>query len=385
MSAAQDKKIWQHLCCKAFVIGSDAASQDKRPTKWRHIDPLSGSILFCDWCEPGFYMNRVCTEWSATECLRCPWGQYMDHFNREYECRRCSNCRHENERVKRECSATNNRICRCDDGYYRLFEFCLLHKKCPIGSGVSKKGTPERDTKCSRCKSGTFSSTVSATEPCRSHTNCSLSGECVVRMGNHKMDNLCGTCVTNATDANVNATGINSNATENNATIIEGNSTAKNNISFGVTQPKFSNPALFSLVLIAIPVGILLYLVVAMINGDLPMPWRVRASDRDEASGLILALDHEHISHICEDVGKRWKQLARDELGFSDGECEGFENDHGYYGQREIVYKMLVAFIQRRDQSHPQAPTVGDLCDALGNVGRGQVAQKLMDFARNGP
>ncbi|XP_066296088.1 tumor necrosis factor receptor superfamily member 11B-like [Branchiostoma lanceolatum] len=172
------------LLPKALVIGTKAASQDKRPEKWRHIDPLSGNVLYCDWCEPGFYMNRVCTEKTPTECLPCPWDGYTEHFNREYECRRCSDCRRENEHVKIECSATNNRICQCDDGYYRLFEFCLLHKKCPIGHGVTKKGTPEKDTKCSRCKTGTFSSTMSATEPCRSHTNCSVWGECVVRRGN---------------------------------------------------------------------------------------------------------------------------------------------------------------------------------------------------------
>ncbi|XP_078616451.1 tumor necrosis factor receptor superfamily member 16-like isoform X2 [Branchiostoma floridae x Branchiostoma japonicum] len=435
------------LFVPAFVIGAESTSQDKRPEKWRHIDPLSGTILFCDWCEPGFYMNRVCTERTATECLPCPWDVYTEHYNREYECRRCSDCRRVHEHVKIECSATNNRICQCDDGYYRLFEFCLLHKKCPIGHGVTKQGTPEKDTKCSRCKTGTFSSTMSATEPCKSHTNCSVWDECVVRRGNRRMDNLCGTCVTNGTVAD--ARGTNTPETVDNATIATGNVTTKNNVSVGVIQPKFSNPGLFALiVLIAVPIGLIVYFVFAITKKDTPLPCRVRTSSsscntaaesegttlmsrcqplthcpdqqppndtntentqlllrgaagmryraggtdsvdgretsqsrspHEDLLGMSLTLDH--VGHISGEVGDLWRQLAREQLGFSDGNCDGFNHDYQLNGQREIVYQMLRAYV-RREESQP--PTVGDLSDALENVGLRHVAEKLLTFARNG-
>ncbi|XP_066296038.1 receptor-interacting serine/threonine-protein kinase 1-like [Branchiostoma lanceolatum] len=100
-----------------------------------------------------------------------------------------------------------------------------------------------------------------------------------------------------------------------------------------------------------------------------------------EEEVLSERLTEVHAWHISGDIGDLWRQLAREQLGFTNGNCDGFNYDYQLHGQREIVYQMLRGYI-RQDESHP--PTVGDLCDALENVGLRQVAEKLLAFARNG-
>ncbi|XP_078696621.1 uncharacterized protein LOC144924862 [Branchiostoma floridae x Branchiostoma belcheri] len=202
-------KMWLHactlVCVTIFLLVCEASASDP-PPKWQYDDPISGRTVYCDWCRPGEYMYRPCTEQSSTECLPCPWEHYTEYYNQEPECllchQECNLQEHEHEHEALPCTAVQNRQCECDDGYYLLFEFCLPHKECEIGEGVKEKGTPWKNTRCMRCRSGTFSDEVSSTAECKPHTDCTIEGECVVHEGSRRRDNTCGTCAVNGTVTN---------------------------------------------------------------------------------------------------------------------------------------------------------------------------------------
>ncbi|XP_066296089.1 tumor necrosis factor receptor superfamily member 10B-like [Branchiostoma lanceolatum] len=201
--------MWLHagtlVCVFTVSLLVRGVLADDPPPKWRYDDPISGETLYCDWCKPGEYMNRPCTEHSPTECIPCPWEHYTEYYNQELECLLCQQCNlkdHEHEHEALPCTAEQNRQCECDDGYYMLLEFCRPHSECPIGHGVKEKGTPWKNTRCMRCRTGTFSDEDSSTAECTSHTNCTARGECVVQQGNRKRDNLCGACAVNGTVTN---------------------------------------------------------------------------------------------------------------------------------------------------------------------------------------
>uniref|UniRef100_A0A673FMB9 Uncharacterized protein n=1 Tax=Sinocyclocheilus rhinocerous TaxID=307959 RepID=A0A673FMB9_9TELE len=73
-----------------------------------------------------------------------------------------------NQYIKKECSATNNRVCQCKEGYFWQADFCIKH------SNVFNVfiGTLHSDTKYERCARGTFSAVTSSTSPCVKHTEC---------------------------------------------------------------------------------------------------------------------------------------------------------------------------------------------------------------------
>ncbi|CAH1240349.1 TNFRSF11B [Branchiostoma lanceolatum] len=159
-----------------------------------------GKTLLCDPCPPGERMRSPCTEQSQTECVPCGDNEYTEHPNNLLECRRCQACTRHHEHESENCTATTNRECECDPGYYLYGDVCKAHTKCPVKYGAKEQGTPTSDTKCQRCESGTFSDVLSSTEGCKDHTDCEVMGLCVIEKGNRRKDNVCGNCTTNGTD-----------------------------------------------------------------------------------------------------------------------------------------------------------------------------------------
>ncbi|XP_078616448.1 uncharacterized protein LOC144884830 isoform X2 [Branchiostoma floridae x Branchiostoma japonicum] len=457
--------MWLHACTlvcvtiSLLVYGHGVLASDP-PPKWRHDDPISGKILYCDWCKPGEYMNRPCTEQTPTECLPCPWDHYTEYHNQEIECLLCQQCNlqdHEHEHEARPCTAVQNRQCECDDGYYLRLEFCFPHTKCQTGEGVREKGTPWKNTRCMRCRPGTFSDEESSTAECRAHTNCTARGECVVRHGNRKRDNLCGTCAVNGTVTNSSVSeATNAPPTE------EGNTTGYEDSNKSDDTTKHPHPGgstwgpywlPYLLLGLVIFIAAIIVTAVVMLWRDDPtvhqhrpsLPPRLslteifvkrasqtsmvgtpvgvsehqqpllegdsnqtRRSSQEKAARYSghttaarrfqrgvsigegertrpsLTSDEEvyhmkvalsHADHIAEDIGAEWRALGR-KLGFTDGQCDGFQNDYQLQGLKEITYQMLRKWVEIRRED----ATLGTLGNALVEVRKEDVRSKLFTF-----
>ncbi|CAH1240352.1 TNFRSF11B [Branchiostoma lanceolatum] len=449
--------MWQNACTLACVFTISLLVRgvlaDDPPPKWRYDDPISGETLYCDWCKPGEYMNRPCTEHSPTECIPCPWEHYTEYYNQELECLLCQQCNlkdHEHEHEALPCTAEQNRQCECDDGYYMLLEFCRPHSECPIGHGVKEKGTPWKNTRCMRCRSGTFSDEDSSTAECTSHTNCTARGECVVQQGNRKRDNLCGACAVNGTATNATQA----------PPMEDGNTTGyeDSNKSDGTTKaphpggstwgPYWLPYLLLGLVMfIVVIIGIVLAALWGhdpsrrpsrqlptrhslteifvkrasqssivggagtsepLLEGDTTQTrrssqekaaWRashttaakrfqrglsVEEEERtpsltsdEELSHVKVALSHAE--HIAEDIGAEWRALGR-KLGFTDGQCDCFQNDFHLQGLKEITYQILRKWVDLKGED----ATLGTLGNALVQVEKEDVRSKLFIFEHGG-
>ncbi|KAG8441672.1 hypothetical protein GDO86_010741 [Hymenochirus boettgeri] len=188
-----------HYFCDAVSLALEdrgqlmsISSATESPTpKYSHYDPITDQYLQCDQCPPGTYIKLDCTMEKNTECAPCPILHYSDQWNCNRECQFCSAVCKELQYVKQECNSTHNRLCECNEGHFLDLEFCLPHKKCPPGFGVEQSGTPESDTVCIQCPDGTFSSEMSSSEGCRSHTNCTKFGLKMAYKGNLEYDTLC--------------------------------------------------------------------------------------------------------------------------------------------------------------------------------------------------
>ncbi|XP_035698675.1 caspase-8-like [Branchiostoma floridae] len=173
-----------------FVSGAYTLNPPKK------LSTTTGEYVHCDWCRPGEYMSRPCTVQSPTVCLPCPREHYAEQYNHLSECHPCHQCNvtdHEHENLS--CTAVQNRQCECDDGYFKSANspVCLQHTKCPRGTGVTDKGTHRTNTRCMRCRPGTFSGEISSTAECRAHTDCAARGKHVFIRGNRRWDNVCAT------------------------------------------------------------------------------------------------------------------------------------------------------------------------------------------------
>ncbi|XP_068450835.1 tumor necrosis factor receptor superfamily member 1B [Clinocottus analis] len=158
---------------------------------------LDGSNLCCKKCPPGQRLTQECSESTETVCGQCSSGQYMDNWNYAPNCFSCNRCKPtKGLQDAQSCSSTARSTCMCQPGMYCIMGFddpfcteCRKYKQCRLGSGVSVPGTGKTDVKCEQCASGTFSDTVSSTDPCLPHTNCHK--RVVVRIGNATSDTIC--------------------------------------------------------------------------------------------------------------------------------------------------------------------------------------------------
>ncbi|XP_043566257.1 tumor necrosis factor receptor superfamily member 6B-like [Chiloscyllium plagiosum] len=168
---------------------------NSKPTYQRR-DPYTGQMVTCEQCPPGTYVKTQCTSDHPTICESCPDLHYTQYWNYLQKCRYCNVFCGHHQYEKHQCNSTHNRVCECKAGYYLEFEFCLKHSCCPYGAGVIKKGTPYSDTNCEQCTDSHFSASVSSSESCLEHTNCTERGLAVNVAGNRYHDTLCTPCKT---------------------------------------------------------------------------------------------------------------------------------------------------------------------------------------------
>uniref|UniRef100_A0A3Q1G9K8 Tumor necrosis factor receptor superfamily member 6B-like n=1 Tax=Acanthochromis polyacanthus TaxID=80966 RepID=A0A3Q1G9K8_9TELE len=138
-------------------------------------------------------MSAHCTASTPTQCAPCRQDYFTALWNYLPRCLYCNNFCNGNQEVETECSATTNRVCRCQKGFYGLDDFCIPHTECGPGHGVLTKGTWQTDTVCTRCSDGYFSNSLSALDSCIKHQECA-NEKIELLSGSADQDTLCGTC-----------------------------------------------------------------------------------------------------------------------------------------------------------------------------------------------
>ncbi|XP_044311341.1 tumor necrosis factor receptor superfamily member 6B [Varanus komodoensis] len=156
-----------------------------RHTQERHV---------CRQCPPGTYVAQHCSRERQTACKPCPGQHYTQYWNYLERCLYCSVFCNRMEEEASACNGTHNRVCQCKAGFHAEQDFCIKHSPCPLGAGVVQLGNPHGDTKCVLCAPGTFSSSVSSTDSCQPHRNCSEQGLEVNVHGTRFHDTLCTAC-----------------------------------------------------------------------------------------------------------------------------------------------------------------------------------------------
>lgn len=170
-----------------------AFQQHDVPPKYQYRDPVTSDLLLCDQCPPGTAVKHHCTADTPTECQACPEKHFAENWHWEDTCQYCTSVCKEQQLVKQHCNSTHDQVCECARGFHLVVEFCIAHRTCPPGHGVTALGTPVSDTVCERCPAGHFSSVSSSTEPCQPHKNCSNLGLKTLRWGTSTSDSLCDT------------------------------------------------------------------------------------------------------------------------------------------------------------------------------------------------
>ncbi|KAI8517466.1 TNFR/NGFR cysteine-rich region [Branchiostoma belcheri] len=157
--------------------------------------------LCCIKCLPGFYKDKDCDAESPTKCLQCPGGTYTEFLNYIEECLVCEHCSEDHGiEEKRPCLPTQNRKCRCMDGFFlepslilgQNADMCHRHQECQPGEGVVERGTRTSDTVCTPCAVGTFSDQGSRTQKCEDWTDCESLGLKLIIPGTTDRDTVCG-------------------------------------------------------------------------------------------------------------------------------------------------------------------------------------------------
>ncbi|KAM8840418.1 tumor necrosis factor receptor superfamily member 6B [Spinachia spinachia] len=159
---------------------------------YRDTDPVTGALLVCDRCPPGFYLRSTCTVTSKSVCAQCPPGSFTELWNYIGKCLRCGVCDH-NQVVKTPCAAHSDCQCECKHGHYRkgAYDMCRRHSECASGHEVLSPGTADEDTVCQSCPNGTYSDTVSALHNCTRHRGCDVPGTQMVLKGSSWHDSVC--------------------------------------------------------------------------------------------------------------------------------------------------------------------------------------------------
>lgn len=126
------------------------SSPEPAPT-YERKDPFTRRTLTCEMCPPGTRVAAHCTASQPTKCVPCGGEQYTELWNYLPRCLYCNTICYENQNqeVEMACSATQNRVCRCKEGFYSTDDYCYTHSECGPGQGVKTKGTVW--TLCSTC------------------------------------------------------------------------------------------------------------------------------------------------------------------------------------------------------------------------------------------
>ncbi|NWX98906.1 TNR11 factor, partial [Nothoprocta ornata] len=148
----------------------------------------------CGKCEPGKYMSAKCTGTSDSVCQPCGPNEYMDVWNEEDKCLLHKIC--DQGKALQEVhpgNSTFQRQCACTAGYHWSddCDCCQRNTVCAPGFGVKHPVQQDKDTLCAPCPTGYFSKVASATEGCKSWTNCTALGMAETVPGSDKSDAVC--------------------------------------------------------------------------------------------------------------------------------------------------------------------------------------------------
>ncbi|GJQ86380.1 imd [Trypoxylus dichotomus] len=101
-----------------------------------------------------------------------------------------------------------------------------------------------------------------------------------------------------------------------------------------------------------------------------------RHFEKTEAINRILKstlqVSTDHIMYVSSHVGEGWKDVGR-LLDYSDGQIYQFEETHIIRGVKEVVYQMLLDWIQ----NEPEKATVSRLTNALWDSKQEEVVQRF--------
>ncbi|XP_047646983.1 tumor necrosis factor receptor superfamily member 4 [Phacochoerus africanus] len=126
----------------------------------------------CKECQPGYGMERRCTDTQETECSRCKPGFYNEAVNYE-PCKPCTQCNQRSgSEVKQRCTNTTDTVCGCRPG-----------TQPQDGFGY------KRGVDCVRCPPGHFS--PGDDQACQPWTNCTLVGKRTLQAASNSSDAIC--------------------------------------------------------------------------------------------------------------------------------------------------------------------------------------------------
>ncbi|KAH0617980.1 hypothetical protein JD844_016818 [Phrynosoma platyrhinos] len=148
----------------------------------------------CTKCEPGKYMSAKCTVTAESVCKPCGPNEYIDIWNEEEKCLLHKICDHGKALIEvNPGNSTSQRQCACTAGYHwnEDCDCCRRNKRCPLGSGVKHPIQQNKDTLCIPCPAGYFSNVSSATDACKTWTNCTALGTEEKIPGNSRSDAVC--------------------------------------------------------------------------------------------------------------------------------------------------------------------------------------------------
>ncbi|XP_023555234.1 tumor necrosis factor receptor superfamily member 1B isoform X2 [Octodon degus] len=149
--------------------------------------------LCCSKCPPGQHLKALCTKTSDTLCAPCEDSTYTQIWNWVLTCFSCGAPCSLDQVETQACTPQRNRVCSCKPGRFCMLGMqdgcrqCRPLRKCSPGYGVVRLGTATSDVLCAACAPGTFSDTLSSTDACRPHRNCST----VAIPGNATVDAVC--------------------------------------------------------------------------------------------------------------------------------------------------------------------------------------------------
>ncbi|XP_036372101.1 tumor necrosis factor receptor superfamily member 11B-like [Megalops cyprinoides] len=175
-----------------FLLAGHTLAEVVNSKTYQHQDTVTGRVLTCNRCPPGSYRRAHCTADQQTICSPCPPNYFTKYWNYVSKCFYCTVCG-DDQVVRTECSAFDNRVCECKEGYYWSSPFCHKHTQCPAGYAVKQKGTALRNTECEKCPHGSYNNN-SGQQTCVKHADCASRGLQTVLSGTGWHDTLCASC-----------------------------------------------------------------------------------------------------------------------------------------------------------------------------------------------
>ncbi|XP_029359963.1 tumor necrosis factor receptor superfamily member 5 [Echeneis naucrates] len=150
----------------------------------------------CNRCPAGKYVKADCDGSQQTQCAECGKGLYTATKNHLNQCRVCSKCSSQNnQRELTVCTATQNTVCTCEEGFFCLNEQCDHCKpvtQCREGEGVKIRANRTSDTVCAPCETGTYSNVTDFISSCKPHIRCEDFGNELTTPGTTTSNAVCG-------------------------------------------------------------------------------------------------------------------------------------------------------------------------------------------------